>query len=276
MWDNEYGIYLSRSSSNTVGWNRMTGNDYGFKLYLYSSGNTICGNTISENDYGIFQDYYACDSSLFHNNIIDNTIQVVSSRHSINTWDNSEGQGNYWSDYLGEDLDGGGIGDTNLPHNDVDEYPLMDPWDLIDEIRDIIKELEKIIEDNPDTPLADKMEDTQDKLNKAVEELEKSPPDNQAALGNMEGAVGDIQAAVDDGLLDPGEGNSLMDRLAAVARQMAVEAIEEAIEQDGDPDEIAEAQQLLTEADVLRDSGQYKDAIAKYKDALAKAEGAVF
>jgi hypothetical protein len=41
-----------------------------------------------------------------------------------NTWDNGC-EGNYWSSYSGSDLNGDGIGDTNLPGEGVDNYPLM-------------------------------------------------------------------------------------------------------------------------------------------------------
>jgi len=48
----------------------------------------------------------------------------------MNSWDNGE-EGNYWSDYTGEDLDGNGIGDTPYLIPDkgkaTDNYPLMKP-----------------------------------------------------------------------------------------------------------------------------------------------------
>ena len=47
--------------------------------------------------------------------------------NSSNVWDNGC-EGNYWSDYVGEDLDGDGVGDTLLPHQGVDNYPLMSPY----------------------------------------------------------------------------------------------------------------------------------------------------
>jgi hypothetical protein len=85
----------------------------------------------------------AIDSSsgniIFHNNFVDNAEQIAS-ENSRNTWDEGyPSGGNYWSDYNGTDTYGGphqnltgsdGIGDT--PHiidaNDIDHYPLMDPY----------------------------------------------------------------------------------------------------------------------------------------------------
>ncbi len=42
-------------------------------------------------------------------------------------WDNGA-EGNYWDTYLGEDTDGDGIGNEQLPHLGVDYHPLVEPW----------------------------------------------------------------------------------------------------------------------------------------------------
>ncbi len=139
----------------------------------------------------------------------------------------------------------------------------------------MIDELNSIIDANPGTPLADKVEDAVTKLQTALQELSESPPDNQATMGTLEGAVGDLEAAVQDGLLDSGQGNQLMGQLTEIARVLAVEAIDEAIAQGGDAGEIGDAQQAVAEGDTLRASGAFKDAVNQYKDALAKAEGAL-
>ncbi len=134
-----------------------------------------------------------------------------------------------------------------------------------------IAEIREIVD--PGTQLADKLEDVIAKLEAAFADFFKTPPDNQAALGRIEGAVGDLEAAANDGL-DSDEGAQLMDELAGIARQMAVNARNEAMARAGDPSAIADAQQYLDDGDALRASDAFKDAIAKYKDALAKAEGA--
>jgi len=119
---------------------------------------------------------------------------------------------------------------------------------------------------------ADMADDAIAKLETAKDELVKDPPDNQAAAGNIEGAIGDIQAAVDSGELGESEGNDLMDQLAGVAKQLASEAIDKAIDAGGDSEKISDAEQLRIDGDALRASGAYKDAASKYKDAVAKAE----
>lgn len=61
-----------------------------------------------------------------------------------NTWDNGS-EGNFWSNYNGSDFDGDGIGDTYLPWEGVDHYPLMNRYwnpadinhDLEVDIRDV-------------------------------------------------------------------------------------------------------------------------------------------
>ena len=141
-------------------------------------------------------------------------------------------------------------------------------------IQDVTDVLQDIVDANPGTPTADKLDDVIAKLQTALDELNKEPPDNQASVGNIEGAVGDLEATVNDGLLDFAQGSDLMDQLAGVARQLASDALDFAIDQGGDPSEINDAQQALDEGDALKASASFKDAVSKYKDALAKAESA--
>ena len=136
-------------------------------------------------------------------------------------------------------------------------------------------DINDIINNGTGTPLADKLQDALDKLQTALDELNKESPDNQAALGNIEGAIGDLEAAVNDELLDAETGNDLMDQLAGIARQLAEDAIAQAVDNSGDPDKIEEAETSRDDGDALRASGDYKDAVNKYKDALAKAESAL-
>jgi len=161
---------------------------------------------------------------------------------------------------------------TGLASNEADATTFT-PEEAVE---DVSEDLEDIINANPGTPLADKLEDANALVETALFELNKTPPDNQAAMGNIEGAVNDIQAAVDAGDLDAATGAQLMDDLAGIARQIAVDAIDTAIATPGsDPVAIVDAQQFLADGDALRAASQFKDAVAKYKDALAKAESAL-
>ncbi|MFQ6086853.1 MAG: NosD domain-containing protein, partial [Candidatus Bathyarchaeia archaeon] len=92
-----------------------------------SNNNEVSGNTASNNLRGIELRSSSNYNMLYHNNIINNTIRAYD--EGINTWDNGA-EGNYWSDYKGEDDNGDGIGDTLLPHLGLDYYPLVDPWSL--------------------------------------------------------------------------------------------------------------------------------------------------
>jgi tetratricopeptide (TPR) repeat protein len=147
--------------------------------------------------------------------------------------------------------------------------------EAMQDVEQVIEELGQIINDNPDTPLADKVEDVLSKAQTALEELNKTPPDYQAAVGNIEGAVGDLEAAVKDGLLDAVQGTELMNLLSCAAWQIAAGAVCQAIDFEADADKIAEAEQALEEGEQLWIDGASKDAVSEYKDALAEAEGAV-
>ena len=147
-------------------------------------------------------------------------------------------------------------------------------FELAPLVLQILSELQAIVDSNAGTLLADKVEDAVANLETAVAELAKTPPDNQAAVGNIEGAVGDLEVAVNLGLLDPSEGTAIMNQLAGVARQLAAQAIADAVAQGGDPVVINDAQQSLAAGDGLRSSGLFKDAVNQYKDALANAESA--
>ena len=134
--------------------------------------------------------------------------------------------------------------------------------------------LQAIVDSNPGTPLADKVEDALAKLQTALNELTENPPDNQGAVGVMVGAVADLDAAVSDGLLDLTLGTQLMDQVVGIALALAQAAIDEAIAQGGDPDKINEAEASLASGDDLRDDGSFEAAVNAYKDAVAQAEGA--
>ena len=127
-----YGIYLGYCGANTVSGNTASLNDWGFELYN-SAGSTIIENLIRENAWGAWVAEDSDGNSIYHNNFIDNIKGAFSDPLTCsNTWrtPTTPYQGNYWSNYKGEDTNGDGIGDTYLPWEGVDWYPLMAPWGL--------------------------------------------------------------------------------------------------------------------------------------------------
>jgi len=122
---NKNGIYLYYSNNNVISSNDAYSNkDYGIYLQ-YSSSNIISNNNAHSNNwYGINLYYSSNNNTIHHNNFINNTDQVWSD--SVNVW-NDNNEGNYWSDYAGQDLNGNGIGDTPyiIDVNNQDNHPLM-------------------------------------------------------------------------------------------------------------------------------------------------------
>lgn len=114
----------------TVTNNSIISNIYGIKLSS-SHNNTISYNEIGWNsNYSIFSTE-SDDNIIYMNNIINNggLLSQAYDDQSSNQWSYDD-KGNYWSDYLGTDVNDDGIGDT--PYyisgglNTTDDYPLMD------------------------------------------------------------------------------------------------------------------------------------------------------
>ena len=101
-----------------------------------SGSNIIYANYIARNVIGARINPYPetnLTSILYHNNFIDNTFQISTQDMSYgsDSFDNGK-EGNYWSDYTGEDADGNKIGDTPYIIDDIrfDRYPLMVPFEI--------------------------------------------------------------------------------------------------------------------------------------------------
>jgi len=135
---NGQGVLLAFSSNCLIERATTINNEYG--IYLVNShNNTIIASSVSNNAVGIYQ-RYSTQNIICHNNFVDNTNQVDLYQSPTVTWDDGDGKGNYWSDYNGTDdgsnnrTAGDGVGDTDLPHQNVDWYPLMNPWTPVHDI----------------------------------------------------------------------------------------------------------------------------------------------
>lgn len=135
----KWGIMLHYgSSSNFLSDNIVMNNGNGFYLdagiYLVgTSDNFLFGNTIADNlPNGIVLTSNSVNNTFFHNNMINNQIYATGAAAWEWVWDNGA-EGNYWSGYTGNDLNGDGIGDTphRIGEHNQDEYPLIGPWDTL-------------------------------------------------------------------------------------------------------------------------------------------------
>jgi parallel beta-helix repeat protein len=164
LLNNTNGIQLSYLSYNTtIIENLFEENNYGIYSIETSPYALIINNTFRNNTYGIFIDsseFY----TVFHNIIVNNTVagvSLISSNNNIiydnffdnllnadskggmnNLWNVSKTSGiniiggpylggNFWSDYIGLDVDGDSLGDIvyniNLIIEEKDEHPLKYP-----------------------------------------------------------------------------------------------------------------------------------------------------
>jgi len=119
---NDTGISLLFSTSNSFIGNTISNNQNGISL-SFSRNNWFIGNTISNNQNGISLSGISSFNFFYHNNFQD---AVVLESGLANTW-SYDGEGNYWSNYAGQDSDGDGIGEDPyiLDTRNQDSSPLM-------------------------------------------------------------------------------------------------------------------------------------------------------
>ncbi|MFX0081558.1 MAG: ABC transporter substrate-binding protein [Candidatus Hodarchaeota archaeon] len=121
-----YGGEQNKISANYISDNLNTG------ILLSSTQNEVTNNIITRNNVGAAVN--ATSNYIYRNLLINNGFQIADVYPGTNFWYDAVNEtGNFWSNYWGEDDGSGGriagdyIGDTQLPHEEVDYYPLMDP-----------------------------------------------------------------------------------------------------------------------------------------------------
>ncbi len=137
IFDNQKeGVWLLYSDDNSIQGNNIYENEYGIRL-TRGKGNTLENNIISTNTRGIYV-FDSHDNYICHNQIISNTIQA--SDYGDNYWNLPYPYGgNYWSDHTEPDYYSG-LGQNIIRSDGIvdhprsihggdnqDSYPVTDP-----------------------------------------------------------------------------------------------------------------------------------------------------
>lgn len=144
--DNGIGIILDHTQNNTVTNNTIKNNNlaggYNYGIYLRNAiKNVIDSNMFQGNNVALHFINSSNGNKIFHNNFIGNPKDADGT--SLNTWDNGyPSGGNYWSGYLQKyphatEIDGSGIWNTPyvIDRDNVDNYPLIQPWNPVSEFQ---------------------------------------------------------------------------------------------------------------------------------------------
>jgi parallel beta-helix repeat protein len=120
---NENGIQVHSSCDGRLINNTVQSNNNGIQLH-HSDNGRIAHNTVKSNNKGIR--LYFSSTNLVYNNYFNNTENAWDNGNNIWNLTKTAGTniigglylgGNYWSDYTGEDVDGDGLGNTEIPYN---------------------------------------------------------------------------------------------------------------------------------------------------------------
>ena len=124
IYDNyQTGVFIDSSNKINITDSIIENNDNGIILDDYTNNIEITYCNIKDNNVGLSINSYCINNEIYLNNFYLNYQNSVS--NEINIWDNGF-FGNYWHDYVGDDYDSNGIGDTAYTMYGVnDSYPLV-------------------------------------------------------------------------------------------------------------------------------------------------------
>ena len=229
--DNKYmGIYLWGPRNNEIRGNIVTGNIWAWGLpdgggisIVGASSNTITENIVKSNYRGIWL-WSSNDNQIYHNNIVGNSPNAEDNNPLNNYWHHPLLlEGNYWSDYFGEDNGAGigkhaiaddGIGDTLIPHpsENYDNYPF-------------IVESGWIVADSDDDGIPD------DQDNCPNEDATGFDADNDGCIDSIDGIKEAIATIVSEGVISPELQNSLIRKVENAEKSVTKENICVAVNQ---------------------------------------------
>lgn len=133
---NSQGIRLEGSRFSLIFGNSIINNWHVGLLFFGSYSDIVCANSIKSNMVGVTL-WLSKNAKIYHNIFANNVTQIEISNSNNTVWDNGyPSGGNFWSDYIGTDVNRGvsqteagsdGIGDSvyKIDDNNVDRYPLM-------------------------------------------------------------------------------------------------------------------------------------------------------
>ncbi len=132
--DRNYGILMNFITNSEIANNQVVaaqvGSAYvtgggaivgaeGKAIFIYNSQfNKLYGNHFSRSDIGIHITAGSEQNEVYGNAFKGNRVQVKYVANRLQEW-SKEGHGNYWSDYLGWDLNADGVGDKYYEPNDA-------------------------------------------------------------------------------------------------------------------------------------------------------------
>ena len=127
-----YGMQFTGTYNVNITRNEFNNNSHSLSIFYRSEDFHVYKNTFINNNYCGITGYYGNKNIFVHsNNFINNYLHFYDNYATITFYLNEIG--NYWDNYHGND-DGSngriaddGIGDTDLPYNGVDNYPLIGP-----------------------------------------------------------------------------------------------------------------------------------------------------